>query len=42
VLDILAAAPQALRVVEFDAFDGDIFQGLEQSFTYLTTNGVQA
>ena len=39
---VLAAAPQALRVVEFDAFDGDIFQGLEQSFTYLTTNGVQA
>ncbi|HXH36937.1 MAG TPA: TIM barrel protein [Plantibacter sp.] len=42
VLDILAAAPQALRVIEFDAFDGDIFQGLEQSFSYLTTNGVQA
>lgn len=42
VLDILAAAPQALRVIEFDAFDGDIFQGLEQSFAYLTTNGVQA
>lgn len=42
VLDILAAAPQALRVIEFDAYDGDIFHGLEQSFEYLTTNGVQA
>ncbi|MGK9147523.1 TIM barrel protein [Plantibacter flavus] len=42
VLDIIAAAPQALRVIEFDAYDGDIFAGLEQSFAYLTTNGVQA
>ncbi|MFZ4893879.1 sugar phosphate isomerase/epimerase family protein [Plantibacter sp. Mn2098] len=42
VLDILAAAPQALRVVEFDDFDGDIFAGLTESFEFLTKNGVTA
>jgi sugar phosphate isomerase/epimerase len=33
---VLAAAPQALRVVEFDRYDGDIFAGLAASFTFLT------
>jgi sugar phosphate isomerase/epimerase len=36
VADVLAAAPDALRVVEFDAYDGDIFDGLAASFAYLT------
>lgn len=34
--DVLAAAPNALRVVEFDAYDGDIFEGLTASHAYLT------
>lgn len=36
VADVLAAAPDALRVVEFDAYDGDIFDGLAASHAYLT------
>jgi sugar phosphate isomerase/epimerase len=39
VLDILAAAPQAVRVVEFDDYAGDIFEGLEAAVAYLTANG---
>jgi sugar phosphate isomerase/epimerase len=39
---ILAAAPQALRVVELDGCSGDIFDALADSFTYLTANGVAA
>ena len=35
VADVLAAAPQALRVVEFDRYDGAIFEGLAASFRYL-------
>ncbi|CAM3418043.1 sugar phosphate isomerase/epimerase [Kibdelosporangium persicum] len=35
VTDVLKAAPQALRVVEFDRYDGDIFEGIAASFTYL-------
>jgi sugar phosphate isomerase/epimerase len=42
VLAILAAAPQALRVVELDGFDGDVWDAVRDSFTYLTANGVQA
>ncbi|MDT7728571.1 MAG: hypothetical protein QOI21_5147 [Actinomycetota bacterium] len=34
--EVLAAAPAALRVVEFDAYDGDIFDGIAASFAYLT------
>jgi sugar phosphate isomerase/epimerase len=34
--DVLAAAPHALRVVEFDAYDGDIFDGIAASHAYLT------
>ncbi|MFL6119235.1 sugar phosphate isomerase/epimerase family protein [Actinophytocola sp.] len=36
VAEVLAAAPAALRVVEFDAYDGDIFDGLAASYAYLT------
>lgn len=39
VADVLAAAPDALRVVEFDAYDGDIFDGLAASHAYLTGGG---
>ncbi|MEU4668071.1 TIM barrel protein [Amycolatopsis sp. NPDC023774] len=34
--EVLAAAPDALRVVEFDRYDGDIFEGIAASFAYLT------
>ncbi|MEQ3553212.1 sugar phosphate isomerase/epimerase [Pseudonocardia nematodicida] len=34
--DILAAAPQALRVVELDATRGDMFTALADSYSYLT------
>ncbi|MGX5680977.1 sugar phosphate isomerase/epimerase family protein [Schumannella luteola] len=39
VLDVLAAAPQAVRVVEFDDFAGDVFDGLAASVSFLTSNG---
>lgn len=42
VLDILAAAPQAVPVVELDDFDGDVFDALADSFAYLTKNGQSA
>jgi len=42
ILGILAAAPQALRVVELDGFNGDVFDALADSFAYLTANGVSA
>jgi sugar phosphate isomerase/epimerase len=35
VVGILAAAPAALRVVEFDAYSGDVFDGLAASFAWL-------
>ncbi|WP_214323874.1 sugar phosphate isomerase/epimerase family protein [Nonomuraea sediminis] len=34
--DVLAASPSALRVVEFDNYDGDIYDGLSASYAYLT------
>jgi sugar phosphate isomerase/epimerase len=34
--EVLAAAPGALRVVEFDSYDGDVFDGLAASHAYLT------
>lgn len=37
---ILAAAPQALRVVELDDFAGDIFEAVQDSYAYLTALGV--
>ncbi len=39
VLDVLAAAPGAVRVVELDAFDGDVFDALADSVAYLTAHG---
>ncbi len=39
VLKILAAAPDAVRVVEFDDFDGDVFDGVAHSVEFLTANG---
>lgn len=39
---ILAAAPQALRVIEFDAYSGDIFDGIAQSFAWLRANDPHA
>ncbi|HEY8588426.1 MAG TPA: sugar phosphate isomerase/epimerase [Naasia sp.] len=36
---ILAAAPDALRVVEFDDYSGDVFDGLRQSVEFLTGRG---
>jgi len=39
---ILAAAPQALRVVELDGFNGDIFEAVRDSFAYLSGRGVPA
>jgi sugar phosphate isomerase/epimerase len=35
VAEVLAAAPDALRVVEFDRYDGDIFAGLAESRSFL-------
>jgi sugar phosphate isomerase/epimerase len=35
---ILAAAPQATRVIEFDAYAGDVFEGIAQSFAWLKEN----
>jgi sugar phosphate isomerase/epimerase len=34
--EVLSAAPDALRVVEFDGYEGDIFDGLAASRAYLT------
>lgn len=39
VAEILEANPGALRVVELDDFDGDVFDALTASFTYLTPEG---
>lgn len=39
---ILAAAPQALRVVEFDAYKGDVFEGIAESFAWLAENDTEA
>lgn len=36
--EILAAAPHALRVVEFDDYSGDVFEGIAESFAWLKEN----
>lgn len=36
VAEVLAAAPDALHVVEFDAYDGDVFTGIAASHAFLT------
>ena len=38
VAAILAAAPHALRVVEFDGYTGDVFDGVAASFAWLAEN----
>lgn len=40
VAAILGAAPHALRVVEFDAYAGDVFDGIAQSLAWLQSNDV--
>lgn len=35
---ILTAAPDALRVIEFDAYAGDVFDGIAQSYAWLLSN----
>lgn len=35
---ILAAAPRAIRVVEFDSYKGDVFEAVSQSLAWLTEN----
>jgi sugar phosphate isomerase/epimerase len=40
VAEVLAAAPGALRVVEFDRYDGDIYAGLAASFAFLNGTGL--
>jgi sugar phosphate isomerase/epimerase len=38
VAGILAAAPQAMRVIEFDAYAGDLFVGISASLHWLSEN----
>jgi sugar phosphate isomerase/epimerase len=38
VRSILAAAPEAIRVVEFDAYRGDVFEGIAESLAWLEEN----
>jgi sugar phosphate isomerase/epimerase len=40
VRDILGAAPHALRVLEFDQYAGDLFEGLAQGLDFLSRNDV--
>ncbi|MEV4704236.1 TIM barrel protein [Actinoplanes sp. NPDC049316] len=39
VAEVLAAAPHALRVIEFDAYAGDIFDGLAAGLAYVRGQG---
>ena len=41
VADVLAASPQAVRVVELDDFAGDVFDALADSVAFLTAQGEQ-
>lgn len=40
VADIIAAAPDALRVIELDDSRGDRFQAIADSYTFLTSQGL--
>jgi sugar phosphate isomerase/epimerase len=40
VADIIAAAPDALRVIELDDSRGDRFQAIADSYTFLTSKGL--
>lgn len=42
VAEILAAAPNARPVIEFDAYAGDVFDGIAESLAFVRTLGVQA
>jgi hypothetical protein len=35
---VLAAAPHALRVVEFDDYSADVFDGIAESLAWLAEN----
>ncbi len=39
VLDVLAAAPGAVRVIELDDYAGDVFDALERSVQFLAAHG---
>ena len=39
VAEVLAAAPQAVRVIELDDFEGDVFDALADSITFLRSLG---
>jgi len=39
VTAILSAAPQAMRVIEFDDYAGDVFDGVRQSIEFLVQKG---
>lgn len=39
---VLEAAPDALRVIEFDAYSGDVFDAIAQSFAWLRENDIVA
>ncbi|TIH33879.1 sugar phosphate isomerase/epimerase family protein [Subtercola vilae] len=41
VIGVLRAAPHALRVVEFDAYSGDVFAGIAESFAWLKQNDAE-
>jgi hypothetical protein len=38
VAAVLKAAPQALRVLEFDDYAGDVFEGLATSLAWVEEN----
>lgn len=40
VREVLAAAPDALRVIEFDQYDGDIYAGIEASYMFVSDTAV--
>lgn len=42
VAAVLRAAPHALRVVEFDAYSGDVFDGIAQSYAWLQAHDTEA
>ena len=42
IADILAAAPHARPIIEFDAYAGDLFDGIADSLAFLRTLGVEA
>lgn len=42
IAEILAAAPHARPVIEFDAYAGDVFEGIAESLAFLHTLGVEA